>query len=154
MLLLLFRVAGNAYGVEARRVVEVVPRVELRAVPHAPAYLAGMFHYRGSIIPVIDMGLLMGSAACRTSLDTRIIVSDYPVANGARVLLALLAERVNELKDVPADREACPAMHMAEAPYLGPIVQADDILVQLILVEHVMPESLRRGLFAELAKEP
>ena len=36
MLLLVFRIAGDAYAVEAARVVEVVPRVELRRCPTHP----------------------------------------------------------------------------------------------------------------------
>ena len=61
MLLLVFRVAGDAYAVEAARVVEVVPRVELRALPHAPEALAGLFRYRGRMVPVIDLGVLLGT---------------------------------------------------------------------------------------------
>jgi chemotaxis-related protein WspB len=153
MLLVLFRVADNDYAVEARRVVEVVPRVEVRSVPHGPGFLAGLFHYRGTVVPVVDVGLLMGSGACRPSLDTRIIVCDYPVREGVRAMLGLLAERVNVLKDVPQGRETFPAMHLAAAPYLGPIVKADDILIQLIAVEHALPEALRDSLFGELAEE-
>jgi chemotaxis-related protein WspB len=153
MLLLLFRVAGNGYAVEARRVIEVVPRVDLRPVPHAPLYLAGLFHYRGSIVPVVDIGLLMGSEACRARLDTRIIVTDYPARDGSGAMLGLLAEHVNELKNVNPGSETFPAMHLAEAPYLGPIVKADDTLVQMIALEQVLPESLREGLFGALAEK-
>ena len=64
MLLLVFRVAGDPYAIEATRVVEVVPRVELRALPHArPEALAGLFRYRGQMVPVIDLGVLLGSRA-------------------------------------------------------------------------------------------
>jgi chemotaxis-related protein WspB len=153
MLLLTFRAAGNAYAVEARRVIEIVPRIAVRTVPHAPGFLVGLIHYRGAIVPVIDMGLLMGGAACRTTLDTRIIIAEYPVASRDQGMLGLLAERVNDLKDVTAEHQVSPAMNIPEAVYLGPIFRADDILVQVIDVAELLPESLRASLFGEPAEE-
>jgi chemotaxis-related protein WspB len=74
MLLLTFRAAENLYAVDVARVVEVVPRVDLRRLPHAPAFIAGLFDYRGTVVPVIDLGLLLGSESCRNRLSTRIIL--------------------------------------------------------------------------------
>lgn len=59
MLLLVFQVAGESYAVEANRVIEVVPRVDLRRLPHAPAALAGLLRYRGQVVPVIDLGVFL-----------------------------------------------------------------------------------------------
>ena len=145
-MVLTFRVAGNAYAIDARRIVEVVPRVVLRSIPHAPDEFVGLFHYRGSIAPVIDMGLLMGSTACRDSLSTRIILVDTPNGDGTRMLLGLLAEDVDDLKRVEDAGQIFPAMQLEGAPYLGPILRADDILVQLIAAERIMPESMRGAL--------
>jgi chemotaxis-related protein WspB len=74
MLLLAFRAAENLYALDVTRVVEVVPRIELRRFPHAPAFIAGLFDYRGIVVPVIDLGILLGSTACRNRLNTRIIL--------------------------------------------------------------------------------
>ena len=56
------------------RIVEIVPRVELRSVPHAPVFLAGLLGYRGHVVPVIDLCLLLDVAPCRDCLSTRIIL--------------------------------------------------------------------------------
>jgi chemotaxis-related protein WspB len=152
MLLLCFRVAQDAYAVNARHVVEVVPRVDLRAVPHAPPFLAGLFHYRGQVVPVVDLGLLMGAAACRDSLTTRVMLVDYSLGTQRRALLGLMAEQVDDVRKVADEQLVFPAMHMPEAPYLGPILEEDRGLVQLIAVEHVLPEALRDGLFGVLAE--
>jgi chemotaxis-related protein WspB len=151
MLLLNFRVAENAYAVDAGRVVEVVPRVELRPVPHAPAHLAGLFDYRGRVVPVIDLGLLMGSAACREGLSTRLILVRYPLGGAGDVLLGLVVEHLSEVSRVAGREAFAPAMHVPAAPYLGPILRADGRLVQLIEVEHVLSESLRECLFGAVA---
>jgi chemotaxis-related protein WspB len=79
MLLLTFTAGANRYAVDAAWVVELVPRVELRPVPHAPAFLAGLLEYRGKVVPVIDLGLLLGADPCQDRLSTRIIlVNDAP----------------------------------------------------------------------------
>ncbi|MHC5544946.1 chemotaxis protein CheW [Singulisphaera rosea] len=150
MLLLVFKIADDAYAVDAEKVVEVVPRVNLRAVPHAPEYLAGLFHYRDTMAPVIDMNQLIDGHPCRDRLSTRIILVQSPVAGGAPFLLGLMAERVDDLKSVSGKRAMFPAMPLSGAPYLGPIIQADETLVQLIDVEQVLPEALREALFGAL----
>ncbi|MGO9599882.1 MAG: chemotaxis protein CheW [Isosphaeraceae bacterium] len=97
MFLLTFRAAQNLYAVDVARVVEVVPRVELRGLPYAPAFFAGLFDYRGTVTPVVDLGLLLGSEACPDRLSTRIIVANCAPANcGPREPLALPGRAVTE----------------------------------------------------------
>jgi chemotaxis-related protein WspB len=74
MLLITFRAAESLFALDIARVVEVVPRINLRQFPHAPAFIAGLFDYRGTVVPVIDLGILLGSEACRNRLNTRIIL--------------------------------------------------------------------------------
>ena len=79
MLLLTLKAGANRYAIDVARVIELVPKVELRSIPHAPSFLAGLLGYRGKVIPVIDLGLLLGSVPCRDCLSTRIIlVNDAP----------------------------------------------------------------------------
>src|SRR5580698_4666195 len=80
MLLLTLKAGANHYAIDVARVIELVPRVELRTIPHAPPFLAGLLGYRGKVIPVIDLGLLLDSEPSRDCLSTRIIlVNDAPV---------------------------------------------------------------------------
>jgi chemotaxis-related protein WspB len=133
MLVLTFRVAEVPYAVAVGRVVEVVPRVGLRAIPHAPAYLAGLLRYRGGAVPVVDLGLLMGEVACSDRLDTRIILVDGGVRGGGDSgLLGLVAERVDDVRLVEESRRAVAGLEIGDAPYLGPIFETDDGLLQLL----------------------
>ena len=130
MLVLTFRVDAVVYAVPVRQVIEVVPRVALRAVPHAPACWLGLLHYRGSALPVLDLGLLMGRSACVDRLDTRILVVGSAEGGGQR--LGLLAEQVNELIEVSPDRLALPSPRMRAAPYLTEVYETEAGLLQLI----------------------
>jgi len=129
MLVLTFRVAEVPYAVAVSRVVEVVPRVALRAIPHAPGSLVGILRYRGGAVPVVDLGLLMGSDACSERLDTRIILVDRGRGLG---YLGLIAERVDNVQVVDESRRTVAGLEIGDAPYLGPIYEVDDGLLQLI----------------------
>lgn len=146
MLVLTFRVAEIPYAVAVGRVVEVVPRVALREIPHAPRYLAGLLRYRGGAVPVVDLGLLMGDAACADRLDTRIILVARGGDGGAGSgYIGLIAERVDNVQLVDESRRAVAGLEIGGAPYLGPIYETDDGLLQL-----VEPGKIQAGAAAEL----
>jgi chemotaxis-related protein WspB len=133
MLVLTFRVAEVLYAVAVKRVVEVVPRVALRGLPHAPDYLAGLLRYRGGAVPVVDLGLLMGKSACRDRLDTRIILVDGGLHGGAGPgFLGLIAERVDDVRVVDESKRAVAGLEIERAPYLGSVYETDGGLLQLV----------------------
>ncbi len=119
MLLLVFRIAGDVYAVEAARVVEVVPRVELRALPHAPEALAGLLQYRGRMVPVIDLGILLGSRRSPCLLSTRIILVDDRTPARGEARLGLIAEHVSDVRRVDDDQVIPPPALLGHNPYLG-----------------------------------
>jgi chemotaxis-related protein WspB len=155
MLLLTFIAGADRYAVDVARVVELVPRVELRPVPHAPAHLAGLLGYRGHVVPVIDLGLLLGAAPCQERLSTRIILVDaapgghngvgdqptdpagapgLPPTDPSRRgrLLGLIAERVSDLVRVDSEQVVPAPVHLPRAPYLDAIARTDQGIVPLI----------------------
>lgn len=132
MLVLTFRVGATPYAVPVRQVVEVVPAVALRPVPHSPPCVPGLLHYRGSAVPVVDLGILLGGSPCAERLDTRILLVQGEVGGSASGRIGLLAEGVNDLVAVADDRPAMPAPKMPRAPYLGRVFETEGGLLQLI----------------------
>jgi purine-binding chemotaxis protein CheW len=63
---LVFACGSSWYAVPAESAAEVVTFPELTRVPGAPAYLLGVFAHRGEVIPVVDMGLLVGTGSHST----------------------------------------------------------------------------------------
>src|SRR5205085_7870290 len=78
MLVLTFQVGREALALDIRRVREVVPRVRLRPVSGAPAWLAGVFVYRGRVVPVLDLHRLAGGCECPLPLSSRTILVPHP----------------------------------------------------------------------------
>jgi chemotaxis-related protein WspB len=144
MLLLTFTVAGEPYGLDVASVIELVPRVGLRAIPHAPAYLAGLLEYRGEVVPVVDLGLLLGSSPSADRLSTRIILAksapggqnrgevprdhDRPEAG----VIGLIAEHVIDLVPIEPEQVAPAPVPLPEAPYLDSVARIDRGFVPLI----------------------
>lgn len=151
MLYLLLRMGNARYALEARRIVEVVPMVDLKPLPHSAAYVAGLFDYRGALVPVIDMCRLTGGQACRNYLTTRIVLVDYPGIEGRYHILGLLAEQVTETAKLDEADFQPSGLRQPEAPYLGPLQKTEASLVQRLEIEHLLPDELRRNLFAECA---
>ena len=77
MQLLTFTVADQDYAIESRRVVEVLPLVPARPLPRTPAYVRGIFTYRGDLVPLVDLGVRLADQPPAERLSTRVIVVDF-----------------------------------------------------------------------------
>ncbi len=149
MLMLLLSAGGDTYAVDVARVIEVVPLVEIQRLPLAPEYVAGLLNYHGVMAPVIDLGCLIREAACAPRLSTRIVLIDYPgAAAGSTHVLGLMAERVVETIDVKRERMIPTNVRVKETPYLGEMISDDRGMIPRLEVDRLLPDSLRRSLFA------
>jgi len=148
MLLLLFRIAEQRYGLDASRVVEVAPQVCLKKIPQAADYIAGLLDYRGQPVPVIDLCRLISQRSCNTCMTSRIIILDYAQDDGQRQTLGLLAEQVTETvkHDPTALRPVDVAI--AEVPWLGAIIKDSEGMLQLIEVDGLLPTVAQSDLFS------
>ena len=146
MLALAFNVGIDRFALGCADVVEVIPRVELRSIPHAPSFVPGIFTYRGAVVPVVDLCQLIRGHVCPERLSSRIIVVRPQGAGGRSI--GLLAERVlDTLKLDP--RTAVPAgIESPDAPYLGEVYLDDGTTTQRVLVEGLVQGPLR-SMFAE-----
>jgi chemotaxis-related protein WspB len=145
MLMLIFYVGNDRYALDTSNVVEVIPMVILRDIPHAPHYVAGLFNYRGTIVPAIDLCRLIKGTPSRSALSTRIIMVNYH-HNNTVSLLGLMAERIADTlrhKDVELINSG---FQPEEAPYLGEMIVDDRGMIQRIQVESLLPESQRSSL--------
>jgi len=100
MLALMFQVGLDTVAVDVRHVREVVPRVRLSVVNGGPPWMAGVFVYRGQVVPVVDLHRLTGAGECPPHLSSRIILFPWP-ASSPDSLVGLLATQVAEIREIP-----------------------------------------------------
>ncbi len=151
MLFLLFQLGKDRYALEASRVVEVVPLLEMKQLPQAPRGVAGLFNYRGRPVPAVDLSALtLGQPACERC-STRIIIVNYPDDSGTNRLLGLVAERATEMVRKEATDFVDSGVKLDQAPYLGPIFMDDRSPIQWIYEQRLLPDPVRNVLFSENA---
>ena len=154
------------------RSVEVVPLLELKAIPHAPRGVAGLFNYRGQPVPAVDLCALTSGRPARELFSTRIIVVNLPaagdewrVAGGAAGdlpapsspvtrhppprQLGLIVEHATGLMRREVRDFVPSGVQPGHAPYLGPVVMDDQGVIQLLHTEHLLPETVRALLFSD-----
>jgi chemotaxis signal transduction protein len=153
-----FEVASERYGVEAVRVVEVVPAVALRAVPGTVPGVAGLLRYRGGLVPVVDLGIVWAGRPSPARMSSRILVCELgesggswsDVASQARPRIGLLAERVLRLATVdPAGAGGGEGPVTPGARGLGRLVRDGEALLQLGRADELVPA----GILATLVRE-
>jgi chemotaxis-related protein WspB len=130
MLALIFQVGRDKVAVDVRRIREVIPRVRLTAVNGGPAWIAGVFVYRGRVVPVVDLHRLTGSGECPLHLSSRIILFPYPL-DIPESLVGLLATQVAEIREVkPGLVQPLPGE--AGRPGLGPALPDGPGILRLL----------------------
>jgi purine-binding chemotaxis protein CheW len=65
------RLLGGRYAFEAPLVTEVVRLGPLTRLPAAPSFLPGVFTHRGEVLPVLDIGQLVGQPGVAIRASTR-----------------------------------------------------------------------------------
>lgn len=149
MLLLLLRLGADRYALDVRQILEVIPVVKLKKIPHAPDWVAGMLSYRGRPTPVIDLCQLAQGYPARPALSSRIVLVSYPDGNGAARVLGLITEQATEVvrRDESQFRDG--GIHLSEGPYLGRLISDSEGMIQEIEVEPLLPEAVKELLFGE-----
>lgn len=77
MLFLVFDSGDNRYSIRADEIIEIIPLVNLLRLPRTPPYFPGLLNYQGNIVPVLDLGVLLGNESHRLKMSTRIVMMTY-----------------------------------------------------------------------------
>ncbi|MDB6134529.1 MAG: hypothetical protein JWM59_2772 [Verrucomicrobiales bacterium] len=148
MLLLIFQIGAHRFALDTRQVVRVLPMVEHRPLPQAPPGVAGVFDYRGTPVPLIDLSAIALGSHASVRMSTRIILVQYEDGAGAHPL-GLMAEKTTEtLRRTEADFTDS-GLTMERAPWLGPITHDDQGMIQRVEVQALLPDSVRAVLFRQ-----
>ncbi|BAY36909.1 CheW protein [Nostoc sp. NIES-2111] len=140
MLILPLYINNQRYALASQQVIEVLPLVTLTTLPHTPEYFAGVFNYRGRVVPVLDLCQLMHGKHCSQNLSSRIILVNYGGDVATSSVVGLMAERVvetlhkSDLKLVDAN------VQIGAAPYLGKMILDEQGMIQCLQIEHLLSE--------------
>lgn len=145
MKVLVFHIGPDRYGLRLRAIARVLPVASLKQLPLAPGYVAGLMDLHGMPVPVIDLSRLAGIVPQGVWFDSRIVLVDYPLEDGATRPLGLLAEHVVGIDTIP---DAALADSGVEgAPFLGQVAGGANGMLQLVELDGLLAPEVRALLF-------
>ncbi|WP_235526478.1 chemotaxis protein CheW [Nostoc piscinale] len=139
--MLLFKVGNERYAIASSEVVEVIPLIVLKNLPHTPEYLAGVFNYRGFIVPVVDLCQLMLGKSCGNNWSTRIILVNYCSGNHTQHILGLMAEQVVETLHKSQTEFIDAHIQIHTAPYLDKMIVDERGMIYCLDIKYLLSET-------------
>ncbi|MBA1379673.1 chemotaxis protein CheW [Pseudomonas brassicacearum] len=147
-LFLMFCIGNERYALQATDVVEVLPRLPLKPIARTPSWVAGVFAWRGVVVPVIDVCALTFGQNAEARTSTRLVLVQYrPEAQQTGQVLGLILEQATDtLRCDPADFKPY-GLDNRQTPYLGPVREDAQGMMQWVRVNDLLDESVRAVLF-------
>jgi purine-binding chemotaxis protein CheW len=112
------------FGVPAQVVVEIVRAVAVTPISGAPAVVQGLIDYRGTIVPVFDVGRPFTEVARVIRASHAFIVADTP-----RRRAALHVDSVEGLIEIEGAAVESPVAQASDLPIAGVARTADGLVI-------------------------
>jgi purine-binding chemotaxis protein CheW len=93
---LTFFIAGEEYAASILKVREVIEYDTLTTVPNTPPWIRGVVNVRGSVIPVVDLGVKFGLPPSTISRFSCIVITEVD-SDGEKLTLGVLADSVSRV---------------------------------------------------------
>lgn len=137
MLYVLFYVDQERYALACDSVVEIIPRVSLRPVAQAEEHIVGLLNYGGNPVPVVDFSQLCVHRSSSSHLSTRIILVNYEHPERYPQLVGLLAERVTDTLEKPADAFVESGISLRPQKFVKGVLNDKQGVIYLVQLEHL-----------------
>jgi purine-binding chemotaxis protein CheW len=133
--LVVFDLAGEAYGVNIGTVREIIRMQAITHVPETPDFIEGVINLRGRVIPVVDLRKRFGLATSDHTSDSRIVVIDIAGRD-----IGVIVDAVTEvLRVANAAIESASALIATEdSYYMDGIAKIGDRLLILLDLDRVL----------------
>ena len=141
MMMLLFKVDSARYSLSVADVVELVPYVLLQNLPKAPDYISGLMNYRGNIVPVVDLSVLICERPVKRLMSSRIILIK-PVKEEKRYI-GLLAENVTEAIKIDERSFTDTGVSADTSAFVDKIAMDGAGMIQVVSVSKLLPDNLK-----------
>ncbi|OGP95228.1 MAG: hypothetical protein A2157_09550 [Deltaproteobacteria bacterium RBG_16_47_11] len=133
--IIVFRLSQEWYGVEIRKVKEVIRVTKITYLPSSPEYIAGIVSLRGNILSVTDLKRIFSLPHEEPTEKTRIIAVELGILE-----TGLLVDEVIESIEVPLSKIEPSLLTLPSegATYIEGQCKVDNKLIGLISVQKVL----------------
>jgi len=117
---LTFLLAGEEYAISILQVKEIIEYDTVTTVPKTPKWIRGVINLRGSVVPVVDLGVKFGMEE-RAVTKTSCIVIIETQFEGNSAVIGIVADAVSQVMDLAAG-------DIREVPEFGTRIKVDYLL--------------------------
>ena len=138
--LLAFEVGGSVFACEMESFREIVATQRTTRLPGAPNTVCGLINLRGTIVTVIDGGIMLGKPACARTTGL-VLLADY-----FERLVGIGVDDVGDIHDVPIDQfaSADTPESIAEGIVTG-VVEIEGRRVMVLDIKALVQEVIGQG---------
>jgi len=166
MLFLLFDLDADRYAIAATAIAEVLACGPVKAVPAAPAWIAGLIDHHGTLVPIIDMPRLALGRPARDLRSTRLVLAyddeTAPAAQSERAgqpvhgapLIGLILEHATQTRRIAREAFTDSRIDTPNARWLGPVARDEQGLVQWVSPAAMLDPATRALLRAPQSPPP
>ena len=136
-----FTLREEAFSVEIFKVREVLDVTTLTKIPRMPTYLAGVINLRSNVVPVVDLGVVLGMVPIENTVNTCIMIVDIKVdGEDAAIQMGVLTDSVQAVLDLSEeDIESVPKMGTnLNTDFIKGMGRMDDKFLILLDIDQVL----------------
>ena len=146
--ILVFILGEEEYGVDILKVQEIRGYEKVTPIPSAPAYLKGVLNLRGTIVPVLDLRMKLGTAEPRYDSFTVVII----LRIAARVIGIVVDGVSDVLPLAPGDVKPAPQLGaLVDSAFLAGLATRDGRMILLMDIEKFL-SSAEMNLLSQAAQ--
>ncbi|MGM0453370.1 MAG: chemotaxis protein CheW [Thermodesulfobacteriota bacterium] len=141
---LTFLLGDEVYGLEIRKVQEIIGMQTITRIPNTACHLKGVINLRGKVIPVIDLRLRFNMESMEVSRKTCIIVVQVSTGEAA-VTMGIVVDEVSEVLEISAGEiESAPSFDTSvETSFILGMAKTEDAVRILLDIDKIMAEPPR-----------
>ncbi len=126
---ILFKLAGEYYGVDIAAIESIIKMQPITTVPQSPGSVEGVINLRGVVLPVLDLRRRFGLPRQEADKETRIIV----VETAGRAV-GLVVDAVSEVLRIPPEDIEPPSVFVTtvDSAFITGIAKVAERLVTLL----------------------
>ncbi|MCD5410523.1 MAG: chemotaxis protein CheW [Clostridiales bacterium] len=141
----IFKLAGDEFGVDIMYVKEISEHREASKVPNTPSFIEGIINYRGVVTPVINLSKKFNQNETKITNSTRIIIvylnnkqTGFIVDDASQVLTI----NTKDIDDAPD------LITSVEQKFISGIAKVDDRMIIILDLEKVLNEKEKKELLS------
>lgn len=135
---LTFKLDDEFFGVDVKKVIEILEVPDITSIPLSPDYMAGIINLRGKVLPLIDTKIKFGLEPVEFNVETCIVVIEIEV-EGETLQIGTLVDSVQEVLEIPqAEVQPSPSIEAKyKLEFIRGMIRKDDDFIMLLNLDEV-----------------